>query len=159
MMSAYCVLCIQERIHVTEWICTSILQQTKNMEIEIYPNKCEKKKKKWSKRKSERVNEQASKDSQMLKLIKHYRVLLEISFNVFDPNVNSKQSSFSSSLLSSSHSVCPMNLPHNSDNDDDDEQQVLLALKSDCCLLCSTILLLLLLAVVVMVCVCYKHIS
>lgn len=43
-------------------------------------------------RASERANKRA-KDSQMLKLIKQYRVLLEISFNVFDPNVNSKQSS------------------------------------------------------------------
>lgn len=48
-----------------------------------------------------REDERASKDSPMLKLIKQYRVLLEISFNVFDPNVNSKQSS-SSSVLSSS---------------------------------------------------------
>lgn len=96
-------------------------------------------------RASEHGSDWASKDSQMLKLIKQYRVLLEISFNVFDPNVNSKQSSsssFSSSSCVFSHSLF-MNLPCNSDNDyGDDKQQVLPALESDCCLLCSAMLLL-----------------
>lgn len=58
--------------------------------------------KKWKlKRKTEQANEHKY-SQKMLKLIKQYRVLLEISFNVFDPNVNSKQSSL---LSSSSFSV------------------------------------------------------
>lgn len=62
--------------------------------LKFVSKSCARKKNRRPPHKRERRKDSRSRSvSQMLKLIKQYRVLLEISFNVFDPNVNTKQSS------------------------------------------------------------------
>lgn len=76
--------------HIASFLSKSRRRKRKKMEIEICIQIMRRRARKEMGVRSHAI--ERIKDSlslQMLKLIKQYRVLLEISFNVFDPNVNS----------------------------------------------------------------------